>query len=153
MRHLFFSFLLILSGLSLAAQENELEIMAPFIVEGEWTGKLTQYSGGIAKEYVYEIKLVLKDSTLTGIGIIKTGENFASFELKGSLKATAVNLEDVRITNEMISGRSAWCIKKMPLKLKFYNGAFLLEGPWSGISTLKPCTPGMIYLWKATPRA
>ena len=73
MRHLFFSFLLILSGLSLAAQENELEIMAPFIIEGEWTGKLTQYSGGIAKEYVYEIKLVRKDSTLTGIGIIKTG--------------------------------------------------------------------------------
>jgi hypothetical protein len=153
MRSLLFSFLLVFSGFSLTAQEKELEIMAPYVIEGEWTGKLTQYSGGIAKEYVYEIKLVLKDSVLSGNAILKSGGSFANFEMKGSLKATAVNLEDVRITNEMINVRSAWCIKKMPLKLKFYNGAYLLEGPWSGTSTLKPCTPGMIYLWKATPRA
>jgi hypothetical protein len=153
MRPLLFSFLLLFSGLSTAAQEKELEIMAPFIIEGEWTGKLTQYSGGIAKEYVYEIKLVVKDSILRGNGTIKSGGSFANFELKGILKASTVNLEDVRITNEMISGRSAWCIKKMPLKLKFYNGTYMLEGPWSGTSTLKPCSPGMIYLWKATPRA
>ena len=153
MRPLLFSFLLLMSALSLSAQEKELEIMAPYIIEGEWTGKLTQYSGGIAREYVYDIKLVLKDSILSGKAMLKSGESFANFELRGRLKATAVNLEDVRITNEMIIGRSAWCIKKMPLKLKFFNGAFLLEGPWSGTSTLKPCSPGMIYLWKVTPRA
>jgi hypothetical protein len=145
------SFLLTFS--SIIAQEKELEIMAPFILEGEWTGKLTQLSGGIAKEYQYEIKISLKDSLISGKASLKSGSNYAYFDIKGILKGSSVELEDLRISNELIPSRSAWCIKKMPLKFKFWNGAYLLEGPWTGTSTLKPCTPGMIYLWKATVRA
>jgi hypothetical protein len=135
------------------AQEKELEIMAPFILEGEWTGKLTQVSGGIAREYSYEIKISLQDSIISGKASLKSGSNYAYFDIRGTLKGSSVALEDLRISNELIPNGSAWCIKKMPLKLKFLNGVFLLEGPWTGTSILKPCTPGMIYLWKATPRA
>jgi len=135
------------------AQEMELEIMAPFILEGEWSGKLMQVSGGIAKEYNYEIKISLKDSLISGKASLKSGTNFAFFDIKGKYKGSSVDLEDLRISNELIPNGSAWCIKKMPLKLKFLNGVYLLEGPWTGTSTLKPCTPGMIYLWKATVRA
>ena len=146
-----FFYLFIFSGTF--AQEKELEIMAPFIIEGIWTGKLTQVSGGIAREYAYEITISLKDSLISGMGTIKTGTSYANFDIKGKLIGSKVDLEDIKISNENIPNRSAWCIKKMPLKFKFGNGAYLLEGPWSGTSTLKPCTPGMIFLRKETLRA
>jgi hypothetical protein len=153
MNRFFYSFLLLFCLSGTWAQEKELEIMAPFILEGEWTGKLTQISGGIAREYNYDIKISLQDSLISGKASLKSGSNYAYFDIKGKYKGSAVDLEDLRISNELIPSRSAWCIKKMPLKLKFLNGVFLLEGPWTGTSTLKPCTPGMIYLWKATVRA
>ncbi len=153
MKRFLYSILLLFCFSGIIAQEKELEIMAPFILEGEWSGKLTQVSGGIAREYNYEIKISLQDSIISGKASLKSGSNYAYFDIKGTLKGSSVELEDLRITNELIPSRSAWCIKKMPLKLKFLNGVFLLEGPWTGTSTLKPCTPGMVYLWKATVRA
>jgi hypothetical protein len=137
----------------LCAQEKELEIMAPYVLDGKWTGILTQMSGGISQEYAYEISLKLKGNNLSGNGSIKTGSLYAHFEIRGHLDGSAVYLEDLRITNEKMREMASWCIKKMPLKLKFRGGAYRLEGPWSGKSSYGPCTPGQIYLKKETVRA
>ena len=97
-----FFYLFIFSGIF--AQEKELEIMAPFIIEGIWTGKLTQVSGGIAREYAYEITISLKDSLISGMGTIKTGTSYANFDIKGKLIGSKVDLEDIKISNEKPNG-------------------------------------------------
>jgi hypothetical protein len=135
------------------AQEKELAIMAPYIVGGKWTGKLTQKTGGISQEYEYEVDLTLKNNIIGGKAVIKTASMYANFEIKGTLSGTSVNIEDIRITNENIRDKAAWCIKKLSLKFLFRDGAYRLEGAWSGRSSIGDCQPGYIYLRKAAIKA
>ena len=127
--------------------------MAPYVMSGKWTGKITQQKGGLAEEYYYEIELSLSDTKLSGKGYIKTNNNYGYFEISGNLKGNTVKLEDIRITNENIRERAAWCIKNMQLKLIFKNGNYCLEGPWTGYSQLGNCSPGHIYLKKNAIKA
>jgi hypothetical protein len=153
MKKLLLYTLLLTFSFSLSAQETELEIMAPYIVGGRWTGKLTQKVGGISQEYDYELTLTLTGNEIIGKGILKTGSSYGYFDVKGTLIGSAVKLEDVRITNQNIRERAAWCIKNMPLQFRFRNGAYSLEGPWSGFSSIGSCNPGFIYLRKEAIRA
>jgi len=145
---LFFAF-----SFSCFAQEKELAIMAPYIVGGKWTGKLTQKTGGISQEYEYEVDLTLKNNIIGGKAVIKTASMYAYFEIKGTLSGSNVNIEDIRITNENIRDRAAWCIKKLSLKFIFRDGAYRLEGSWSGRAATGDCQPGYIYLRKAAIKA
>jgi hypothetical protein len=137
----------------LIAQDKELSIMAPYVMAGKWTGKIIQQKGGIAEEYYYEIELSLSGTELSGKGFIKADNNYGHFEISGTLKGNLVKLEDLRISNENIRERAAWCIKKMELKLIFRNGSYCLEGPWTGYSQLGNCSPGNIYLKKSAIKA
>ncbi len=155
MKYLTFSIVLLfwIGTVAVQAQVAELEIMAPYVIAGKWTGQLTQVSGGIAKQYYYEVDLTLNGTTIAGKGIIKTGSMYGYFRIKGELKGHQVLLKDVEITNEKIRERAAWCIKNMPLQFLYRAGAYRLEGPWSGYTTRGDCQPGRIYLQKAAIRA
>jgi hypothetical protein len=135
------------------AQHEELEIMMPYIIGGKWTGNLIQQSGGIAKNYFYEIELSVKDSLISGTAIIQTNTDFCQFELSGKIRTLEVQLEDVRITDEKIKNRAAWCIKQMKLQFLFKEGSYRLEGSWYGNSKIGKCQPGLIILKKETVRA
>ncbi len=137
----------------LQAQNKELSLMAPYVLAGKWTGKIKQQAGGIAEEYIYEISLKLNGNNISGTGVIKTGSMYGYFELSGKLNGNSVQLEDLRITNENIRDRAAWCIKKMKLRFLFKDGHYVLEGPWSGYSSMGNCSPGNIYLKKEAIRA
>jgi hypothetical protein len=141
------------SSFQLFGQTEELEIMAPYIISGKWTGRLTQGVGGISKSYVYEIELELNGNQIKGTGVIKTGSNFGYFKISGTLEGNKVRLKDVEITNEKIRERAAWCIKNMPLQFLFKNGTYRLEGPWTGYTSKGDCSPGRIYLEKSAIRA
>lgn len=151
-------FFLILTSLlflwpNLQAQETELAVMAPLMLAGKWTGKLTQDKGGIARTYYYEIEISLDGQDIVGTGMIRAGRMFGYFNLKGRLEGTKVTLEDIEITNEEIKERAAWCLKKMPLKFRFQEGKYKLIGPWSGVVPWRDCSPGEIELEKASIRA
>lgn len=138
---------------SLSAQEKELAVMAPLILSGKWTGKLTQEKGGIAKTYYYEVELSLNGQDIVGTGMIRAGRMFGYFNIKGKLEGTKVTLEDIEITNEEIKERAAWCLKKMPLHFRFQDRKYKLIGPWSGVVPWRDCSPGEIELEKASIRA
>lgn len=152
MAQLFF-ILLSLITLNIQAQDEELKTVAPYILQGQWKGKLTQLVGGIAKEYDFEISLKLNGDIISGTGVLKAGNNYGNFEISGKLEGTSVSLEDVKITNKNIRQNADWCIKKMPLKFLFRASAFRLEGPWSGYSEYGSCKPGQIFLKKESIRA
>lgn len=148
-----FLFFFFCTNKEVSAQEKELAIMAPYVIGGKWTGKIVQQKGGIAESYYYEIELSLTHNKIKGKGFIKTESMYGHFEISGSLNGSAVQLEDVRITNENIREQAAWCIKKMRLNLIFKNGVYCLEGPWSGYTQWGDCSPGKIYLKRDAIRA
>ena len=135
------------------AQQSELEIMAPYVLSGAWVGELTQEAGGIAKRYQYEVDLTLEGNKISGKGILTVGNMFGDFEISGYFDGQDVFLEDIKITNENIRDKAAWCIKRMPLKLLFKKGEYCLEGSWSGYTSAGQCSPGRIYLKKIAIKA
>lgn len=135
------------------AQKEQLSLMAPYVLEGKWTGHLTQQAGGLARKYYYQIEITLHGNEILAKGFIKETNREGHFAIEGSYSGTIVQLKDLRITQQKLPKKAAWCIKTMKLQLILRDGVFCLKGDWSGYVPWGNCNPGTIFLTKDTIRA
>lgn len=125
----------------------------PVVLNGKWTGVLTQDRGGFVPEYHFEMTLRQKDGQFTGSSYVSVRKIFARWSLQADFKDGVLHFRETELGRHSQLEDLYWCLKEGKLYLKQVNNRWVLYGSWSGNSDLGPCVPGKIRLEKEIPQA
>lgn len=126
-------------------------------IAGNWTGWLSQESGGVFPKYYFEMKLNTNGDSVSGLSYdhIQSGvvEHWCTFTVEGNFSADAQTFtfletgEVESVTTGMTPPRG--CIIQGSLQYSASDDMEYLIGDWSGViygEEETPCPPGRIYL-------
>ncbi len=124
------------------------------LLNGEWTGYLTQHIMGSISESPLVLNITQEKDQLSGIAYIEASEFLnisAKMDFKGYLQGDSIIIqEDKILEGDVLGDGVGWCIKTLVVKLESFEGGYKLVGRWSGIEdgNNKACIPGEVLLEK-----
>lgn len=121
---------------------------------GDWSGVLTQGTGGYKSSYKVRLTLNQSKNDLTGFFYVDEKGLTSKMQVKGEwLSATKLKIQDVKILEHQEPDNVDWCFKTYLLEFRNSKGKISLEGTWSGKSKKDECIPGKVLLKRPSPRA
>lgn len=124
------------------------------ILNGQWSGIVTQEKDGGSTIYKFEVYIAQDGKKITGRSYVEYEDIYAIMDFEGSIKAgKMVFLEETNIVDYKKTKDVEWCMKKCQLMLKYDGEQLVLEGFWQGSSVIGACIPGKVKLTMEEPRA
>ena len=131
----------------------------PLDLSGTWKGQL--YQEDKSAPFITEMTLVQKGTSILGTArVTATGQSYALFRLRGSIKGKSVQLYDIQVLEEKSGFAWYWCKKVYVGTVGHIKGTVVFKGQWtndqrkmyrqkalilnSGVS----CSPGTFNLTK-----
>ncbi|MEL7222767.1 MAG: hypothetical protein AAGJ93_15705 [Bacteroidota bacterium] len=139
-------FLLLLSSSLLGWSQNTA------ILNGKWSGKLTQVDGGFSDEYDFEIYVIGDDKSYQGRTYVEVPNVLGIMSFTAKLNSKTFYLEEAELLYSRKPEDMSWCFKRMQLRVVKRKGQWYLEGPWQGSSKYGNCQPGWVSLVKEVPK-
>ncbi len=124
------------------------------LLDGSWSGYLTQEEGGYRSRYFFQLTLKQDGVEVKGISFAGVEQIFAEVELEGTFNGAVFRFKETNFIQASVVENLYWCTKEAQLVLsRDEEGAWILSGRWWGDSKAGPCIPGEVYLKKIPPQA
>lgn len=136
---------LLFGNQALFAQDNLLDH-----INGKWTGKLLQGSGGLDQQYPFELQLEMVGDEVVGYSKIEWKDYYGEMDIVGRIENGKLILEETEITNQSLSG-GRWCMKDMELDFSMIGNTARLSGQWEEDPNANVCR-GDLWVEKETEK-